>query len=541
MQVKGTLGIGQFSINSLRAVASALISILVLAAPARAEQRVALIIGNSAYQANVVLRNPVNDAQDVAAALRRLGFDVTAGYDLGGEQFTAVLEQFRPKLKGSEVALFYYAGHGLQFSGQNYLAPVDVRLASEFALKRETIAADDIVRLFEANAHINLIFLDACRNNPLAEQLRRAPNGSGRAAGAGRGLARMETGGETLIAFSTAPGEIAEDGAGRNSPFAEALLRHMEEPGIDVEVMLKRVTEDVRKATNDRQRPERLSKLSKEFAFRPAASPALQTASAGQAPASAGAPEPVQPKRNSEEEIVYWNSVRETGDRELLKSYLDRYPGGVFTVIAQARLREMTARERRANTPALRSNPPAVSAPSAPLASAIAPVPPMPTRAPASSAPPAELSSAFAPFNALASASTSAPAPASASAAPSGGGFEDHMYKRIEQFIIHEHFQNREHFSDRVDYFEKGLVSRDFAIQDSETYARKWPHRRYDLMPGTLKVYPNGDGRYAASFGYTFEVANGAKTVRGRGYSRLLLIFSDGRFQVSGVKEVVQK
>ena len=97
------------------------------------------------------------------------------------------------------------------------------------------------------------------------------------------------------------------------------------------------------------------------------------------------------------------------------------------------------------------------------------------------------------------------------------------MHKKVEQFIVDEHFQNREHFSSRVDYFEKGIVSRDFAIQDSETYARKWPRRRYDLLPGTLKVYPDGDGRYVASFAYTFEVANGAKTVRGRGYSKLFL------------------
>ena len=146
--------------------------------------------------------------------------------------------------------------------------------------------------------------------------------------------------------------------------------------------MLKRVTEDVRRATRDRQRPERLSKLSKEFAFRPAASPALRMAgdpasasyvSAGRAPAAAGASAPVQPRRNSEEEIVYWNSVRDTGDRELLKSYLDRYPGGVFTVIAQARIREAVARERRPAMTAQRFNPPAASAPlapEAPLASA---------------------------------------------------------------------------------------------------------------------------------------------------------------------------
>ena len=211
MQVKSTPDIDQFSISILCAVASALISILVLAAPARAEQRVALVIGNSAYQATTVLHNPVNDAKDIAAALGRLGFDVTAGYDLGGEQFAATLERFRLKLKGSDVALFYYAGHGLQFSGQNYLAPVDVRLASEFSLKRETIAADDIVRLFEASAHINLIFLDACRNNPLAEQLGRTPNGSGRAA---QGGARAGAHGNGR----RGNGDHLFDGSGRRSP-----------------------------------------------------------------------------------------------------------------------------------------------------------------------------------------------------------------------------------------------------------------------------------------------------------------------------------
>ena len=300
-----------------------------LPSPALAGKRVALVVGNSAYEYTPPLRNPANDAKDLSVALTNLGFEVVTAFDVKAAQFDFALKQFAEKISDVETALFFYAGHGVQFSGHNYLVPVDARLSDEFSLKRETIAADDVVQLLEAGARINLVFLDACRNNPLTEQLKRSITTPTRAALVGRGLARMETsGGDTLIAFSTAPGEVASDGAGRNSLFAEALLRHVNSPGIDVEVMLKRVTDDVRKATKDRQRPERLSKLSKEFQFKlgDTVQP-MSTAKSSNSP---------------DEELAYWNEVKDSRKEEWLRGYLDRYPNGVFVSIARDKIRSLT-------------------------------------------------------------------------------------------------------------------------------------------------------------------------------------------------------
>ena len=241
-------------------------------------RRVALVIGNSAYEHTTVLRNPVNDAKDIATVLGRLGFELVTTYDANAERFTAAVEEFSRKMSGAQAALFYYAGHGVQFAGRNYLLPVDAKLSSEFALKREAIAADDVIQPMENAERVNIVFLDSCRNNPLAEQLKRSIAAPTRAASVGRGLAPVEPSGrDTLIVFSTAPGEEAEDGGGRHSPFTDALLRHIETPGVDVEVMLKRVTGDVRKATGEKQRPERLARLAKEFSFNPTDGEAIKT------------------------------------------------------------------------------------------------------------------------------------------------------------------------------------------------------------------------------------------------------------------------
>lgn len=286
-----------------------------------AEKRVALVVGNSAYEHTTPLRNPVNDAKDLAAVLQELGFDVTTAFDAKAQQLDAALRQFSQKIPGADAALFFYAGHGVQFAGRNYLIPVDARITDEISLKRETTAADDVMQMLETGGGVNLMFLDACRDNPLAEQLKRSITAPSRAAQIGRGLAPMQSsGGDTLITFSTAPGDVAADGVGRNSPFASALLRHIRTPGVDVEVMLKRVTDDVRKATNDRQKPERLSKLTKEFAFKP-----------GEA-----TPPPPPPKRDAT--FAYHDAIAK-GTPEALRGFAEEFPDDPRV----ARIREIIA------------------------------------------------------------------------------------------------------------------------------------------------------------------------------------------------------
>jgi len=190
--------------------------------PATAERRVALIIGNSDYQHTSVLPNPRNDAQDLAAALRRLRFDVTIGLDLDKRGMERSIREFTSQLGQAEVALFFYAGHAVQVGEQNHLMPIDARLASEVDADFETIPLRLVLQHMERDREnkTSLVFLDACRDNPLAKNLAR---GMGtRSASVGQGLAEVKGGVGTLIGFSTQPGNVARDGAGRNSPYAEA-------------------------------------------------------------------------------------------------------------------------------------------------------------------------------------------------------------------------------------------------------------------------------------------------------------------------------
>jgi hypothetical protein len=308
-------------------------------APAQA-RRVALVIGNGAYEHTMPLRNPANDADDIAAALKRLDFEVITSINARGGTLADVLGRFIDSTRNAEVALLFYAGHGVQFDGRNYIVPIDGKLTNEFAFKREAIAIDDIVSPMEANAKISLIFLDACRNNPLADQLQRSVAGKNRDSVVGRGLARMDVRSKnTLLVYATSPGRVAEDGAGRNSPFVEALLRHIETPGQDVEVVMKDVTSDVRRGTADRQQPERLSRLETRFSFRP------------QGTQQAPQKEPVSRREIDKDDRLYWESVRSSEDPTLMQSYVTRFPNGMFVDLARARIRQLSGKGVPAASP----------------------------------------------------------------------------------------------------------------------------------------------------------------------------------------------
>jgi len=235
-----------------------------------ASDRVALVIGNSAYEHTSPLSNPGHDAEDVSTMLEKLGFDVITSRDVTADQFPDILVRFGHKLQGAKAAVFFYAGHGIQWQGNNFMVPVDAALENEFSIRRELFPMHEVVDQMVSVSPINIVFLDACRDNPLIEKLQRSLRTRKRALSVKRGLARMDrASGDTLIMYATAPGQTADDGFGRNSPFTDALLQHIGTPGIDVEVMLKRVTGEVRQATGNRQKPERLSRLTKEFRFNP--------------------------------------------------------------------------------------------------------------------------------------------------------------------------------------------------------------------------------------------------------------------------------
>src|SRR5262245_10147275 len=182
-------GFGRMAVRAL-----VLCCLLVMLGPsvAQAERRVALVVGNSAYTSAAALRNPRNDASDMAEALQKLGFEVVRGIDLNQERFATTIETFARAIDGADVALFFYAGHGLQLNDKNYLVSVDAQLTNEFLIPSETIQLDAVVRLMESKVPVNIVLLDACRNNPLAENLKRSLEIMRRTSALGRGLARIE-------------------------------------------------------------------------------------------------------------------------------------------------------------------------------------------------------------------------------------------------------------------------------------------------------------------------------------------------------------
>lgn len=235
---------------------------LFMATAALAEKRVALVIGNGAYANAVTLPNPPNDAADMAKKLAELDFQVIVGVDQTRDELEASLRKFALEARDATMTLFFYSGHGIQVDGHNYIIPIDAKLEDITALDFETIDADRIFSYMGGDGRIALAFLDACRDNPLSRRFARSLPKS-RSNAVGVGLAMPQTVGTGLfIGFSTAPGDVALDGDGRNSPFTSALLSHIGEPGLEINGVMTRVKSDVQVATSGDQRPWTNSDLS---------------------------------------------------------------------------------------------------------------------------------------------------------------------------------------------------------------------------------------------------------------------------------------
>jgi hypothetical protein len=349
-------------LTRLLLLGAVLAAALMPASAVHAERRVALVIGNSAYEHAATLRNPRNDAAEMAATLEKLGFKVLLGVDLDQQKFARAIDQFGRMLDQADVGLLFYAGHGLQINERNYLVSTNAQLASEFLIPAETIDLESIVRLMESKTPTNIVFLDACRNNPLAEDLRRNLAALHRSVSLGRGLARVETTGrDTLIAFAAAPGQEAADGSGQHSPFTTALLKRMPQPGVEVSVMLKQVAADVRELTQNGQRPQQLSDMSRLFYFAKAETAAELTAkvaAAGPAPVPApavDAPKPApQPAAHPAPaaddralDVAFWNAAQAADHCDAVRAYLRRFPNGVFVELARLSERRLCDGGRR--------------------------------------------------------------------------------------------------------------------------------------------------------------------------------------------------
>jgi uncharacterized caspase-like protein len=281
-------------------------------------KRVALVIGNSAYKNTPVLSNPRNDAIAFGDALRRLGFEVDIQVDLDKVGMDNAVRRFGDRLQDASVALFYYAGHGIEVNGINYLVPTNAELARERDVYYQAVDVDLVLREMDGEDRISLMFLDACRNNPLAMKLRSTTR-----AIVGNGLAPMQAPTGMMISYATKEGEVAEDGSGKNSPYTTALLKHLDTPGIEVGVMLRRVREEVLKVTNKRQTPTEYGSLLGEFYFKPAMKDLPSVASQEHSP---------------EIDALFWRFIQDSKDPEDFKLYLNKLPNGIFADLARRTL-----------------------------------------------------------------------------------------------------------------------------------------------------------------------------------------------------------
>ena len=332
----------------LAAFAGWILALLVLACalPAfAANDRVALLIGNNNY-GSTPLRNAANDAHDLGEALKELGFKVIVRENASRKEMIDAIREFGAAIEGANTALFFYAGHAMQFKDRNYLIPIDAAMGSEEDVTFFSVEVGQVFdRMDRARTRFNFIILDACRDNPFAASFKTSS----------QGLAQMSAPSGTMIAYATAPGSVAADGFGRNGIYTKNILQNIKVPDLPAEIMFKRVREGVERETRRLQTPWDSSSLKGDFAF---------NASSGGGPQAVAAGPSADVTLQIERE--FWVSVRDSNRPEDVRAYLDKYPNGNFASLARNRLDALVRPTRMAATePAAtpaRGEPPAVPA-----------------------------------------------------------------------------------------------------------------------------------------------------------------------------------
>ncbi len=307
-------------------------------------RRIALVIGNAAYEHAATLANPHRDAQAVAAALRRVGFTtVEVRQDVSRTAFLRALQAFAGEARTAELALVFYAGHGIEVAGRNFLIPTDARLATDNDVEFEAVPLDLVLHAVEGAKRLRLVLLDACRDNPFLANMAVA---SGRGRSIGRGLGRVEPPADTLVAYSAKDGQVAQDGTGANSPYTTALLQHIETPGLEIQFLFRKVRDGVLTATGNQQEPYVYGSLGGEpyFLSPPAGAPAVS--------------------QDFGFELAFWQSLEQSRDANEYQEYLRQFPNGTFALLARNRLRELQGTARPAET-VIDQRMPAPSAPAA--------------------------------------------------------------------------------------------------------------------------------------------------------------------------------
>ena len=310
-----------------------------------AERRVALVVGVGGYRAVPALPNPPNDAADISAALNRLGFEVETLIDADRGTIEAAIRRLGRRAAGADAALFYFAGHALEAGGRNWLLPATAEPQRDRDLRFEALDLDAVIEQLDGQARLSIVILDACRDNPFRQRFA----GTMRAFDSGgAGLAQIRAAVGTLVAFATAPGTVAEDGARgqRNSPFTAAILRHIERPGLEVRQLFAEVRRDVREATRGRQVPWEHSALEGSFHFRPAEPPRTTTSER-------------RTVVGSDAELLFWESVRQSRNPAAIVAYVNRFPDGLFVDLARLRIAELEA--EASTQPAATAAPPVVA------------------------------------------------------------------------------------------------------------------------------------------------------------------------------------
>lgn len=297
------------------------------------ERRVALVIGNADYQSVPALANPRNDAEDLSEALTLAGFEVIQGLDLNRADMAATIREFVNQLDGATTGLFFYAGHGLQVDGRNYMIPTDMVLRSEADLQLQAIDMNLVLSQMERDPRVNIIMLDACRDNPFAQAMTRS---------LARGLAPMETRSVgSLVVYSTQPGAVADDGTGRNSPFTSAFLKYANQPGLEIQQLLRRVRGEVISLTDSRQVPWDHSSLTGDVFLIPGASGANSDAEAIQG----------LQLSDSQIQLQVWNDAKGSASVPILRSFLDQFPESPFAPSAEARIRGLEREAEQSGDP----------------------------------------------------------------------------------------------------------------------------------------------------------------------------------------------
>lgn len=331
--------------RSVVAVTGVVVAVLCIAAgvatPARADKRVALVIGNSAYQNVNPLPNPAHDAAAIADLLRRAGFDVVdARQDVGNSEMRRMIRDFTDKVADADIALVYYAGHGIEVDGTNYLLPVDTRLERDVDVEDEAVSLDRVVRILDPARKLRLVMLDACRDNPFSRTMKRSISSRG----VERGLVKVEpTTPNTLIAYAAEAGSTASDGAGEHSPFTTALLQNLTTPGQDLRKSLGYVRDAVIKATANQQKPYVYGSLGGDDVL------LVPGAAAAAVSRAAVVPPPPAPDPAAAMRLDY-ELAAQVNTKPAWDAFITAHPSGFLTDLARAARAKLDAPAQVANS-----------------------------------------------------------------------------------------------------------------------------------------------------------------------------------------------